>query len=692
MRQEPVANLPDPSRLKHYEIVSRLGSGGMGVVYRARDTRLGRTVALKMLHSELAHDDERSRRFEREARIVSALSHPGIATLYDFDRDGETVFLTMELIDGPTLRERLSTGPLGIEEAFDCAIQVAEALAAAHTAGVVHRDLKPENVMRARSGYYKVLDFGVARARDDEGAGTTHLETRSWSTSAGALMGTVSYMSPEQALGHVVDLRSDVFAFGVLLYEILTGNVPFRGANVVATADAILHAEPAPLTQLRKDVPAALERIVQRCLEKEPDRRYADAGAVVADLKAAREGREIAPYPAKPGSRRRRATVLGASAIVSAVALSLALWSFLEGDRSVAPPAPLPPAEDARTAAVAVERPRVLVAHFENPGGAEEIEWLRAGLAEMLTTDLARTEGLEVIATQRLRDLAETAGDDVEALDRSSVTELARWAGASVVITGAVFKVGSTFRIDAQAFDTETGTVRVGHTVEGREVLPLVQELTAGLRRGLAPVPRVPEPATLAMLPPTRDAEAFRLYARAKERHERLDLEGEIGDLRQAIERDPSFDVAKLDLTLAMLAEGDRNGATQLVDELQSRGSNLHEGDRLLADALHALYREGDLEAGSETLEELSRRFSLPPAAYFAWAQALKNPLDSARTLRVAIETDPDNLLAIAALAARLRQLGDAAAAAAILDDAARRHPDRADALRKLAEQIDGNP
>jgi eukaryotic-like serine/threonine-protein kinase len=688
VRQEPVANLPDPSRLKHYEIVSRIGAGGMGVVYRARDTRLGRTVALKMLHSELAHDDERSRRFEREARIVSALSHPGIATLYDFDRDGETVFLTMELIDGPTLRERLATGSLGIEEAFDCAIQVAEALAAAHTAGVVHRDLKPENVMRARSGYYKVLDFGVARARDDEGAGTTHLETRSWSTSAGALMGTVSYMSPEQALGHVVDLRSDVFAFGVLLYEILTGNVPFRGANVVATADAILHAQPAPLTQYRKDVPAALERIVEHCLQKEPERRYADAGAIVADLKAAREGREIAPYPARP--KRRRAIVLGASAIVSAVALSLALWAFLgRGDRSVAPPAPPPPAEDTRSAAVAVERPRVLVAHFENPGGAEEIEWLRAGLAEMLTTDLARTGGLEVIATQRLRDLAETAGDDVEALDRSSVTELAKWAGASVVITGAVFKVGSTYRIDAQAFDTETGTVRVGHTVEGREVLPLVQELTSGLRRGLAAAPAVYDPGTVAALPPTRDPEAFRLYARAKERHERLDLDGEIGDLRQAIERDPAFDVAKLDLTLALLAEGDRSGAAQLVDELQSRGSNLHEGDRLLADALHALYREGDLETGSETLDELSRRFSLPPAAYFAWAQALENPLDSARTLRVAIETDPDNLLAIAALAARLRQLGDSNAAAAILDDAARRHPDRAEALRKLAERID---
>ena len=149
-----MAALPDPSRLKHYEIVSRLGSGGMGVVYRARDTRLGRTVALKMLHSELTHDDERSRRFEREARIVSGLSHPGIATLYDFDREGDTVFLTMELIDGPTLRERMSAGRLSLEEAFDCAIQVGEALAAAHTANVVHRDLKPENVMRARSGYY----------------------------------------------------------------------------------------------------------------------------------------------------------------------------------------------------------------------------------------------------------------------------------------------------------------------------------------------------------------------------------------------------------------------------------------------------------------------------------------------------------------------------------------------------------
>ncbi len=681
-----MAKLAEPARLKHYEIVSRLGSGGMGVVYRARDTRLGRTVALKVLHPDLAQDQERSRRFEREARIVSALSHPGIATLYDFDRDGDSVFLTMELVEGPTLRERLAQGPVGVDEAYECAIQVADALAAAHAAGVVHRDLKPENVMRAGSGYYKVLDFGVARANEPDsatGKGTTHLDTRSWSTSAGELVGTVTYMSPEQAIGDHVDERSDVFSFGVVLYEMLTGDPPFRGANVVATADAILHGEPTALRERRPDVPEPLERIVHRCLAKARHERYRDARALADDLRAAREGRAVA----RPPRRRslRRLAVLGASAVAGALVLSLVVVALRDTGRPAGVAAEQP-------RAIQTDRPRVLVARFENPGGDAEIDWLRAGLVEMLTTDLARSGGLEVVATQKLRDLAASAGDALEALDRDTVTGLARWAGASVVITGAVYKVGTTYRIDAQAYDTKTELVQVGHTVQGPDVLPLVNELTAGLLRGLRSSAGAPEAQGAPVLPPTRDPAAFRAYARAKELHERLDFGGEVAALREAIALDPGFDVARLDLSLALLADGETADAVEVIDELASRGATLSERERLLAQALHAFYSEGNVAAGTATLEDLRRRFSVPAAAYFAWAEAegevADEPLDAARTLRAAIASDPDNLLAIAALAARLRGFGDVEAAKTILDDAARRHPDRADALRDLTERL----
>ena len=273
--------------LSHFKITAKLGEGGFGVVYQAEDTNLHRPVALKVLSaSGLARPDTRAR-FMREARTAAALNHPNICTIYEVDEVDGQPFIAMELIEGQGLDARLATGePLALAEVTRIALRIARAMSAAHAAGIVHRDLKPANVMMTTDGGVKVLDFGLAKPlatlNEDDVSGQTITAEM---TKSGTILGTVSYMSPEQAEGKVVDSRSDVFSFGVLLYQMTTGELPFRGESSTSTLAKILDVDPQPLSVLREGLPADLERIVRRCLEKKPDNRYNDTRDLVAELR-----------------------------------------------------------------------------------------------------------------------------------------------------------------------------------------------------------------------------------------------------------------------------------------------------------------------------------------------------------------------------------------------------------------------
>lgn len=291
------------TRLGPYEIVSALGSGGMGEVHRARDTRLDRTVALKTLPAELTADPERLARFESEARVVAALSHPNLLALHDFGREGGVTYAVTELVEGQTLRERLADGAMTAPRAAAFAAQVAHGLAAAHDRGVVHRDLKPENLMVTPEGRAKILDFGLARRDAAPGAGSQTLApTLAAVTQPGAVLGTVGYMSPEQVRGQAVDSRSDLFALGVVLYEMLAGRPPFRGDSPADKMTAILREEPAPLALLAPDTPPALERIVTRCLEKLPAARFRSAADLAFALEALAAGGSSGAHAAPAGA------------------------------------------------------------------------------------------------------------------------------------------------------------------------------------------------------------------------------------------------------------------------------------------------------------------------------------------------------------------------------------------------------
>ena len=276
-------------KFEHFEIEEQLGKGGMGVVYRARDTRLGRSVALKVLPPELTGEEDRKARFKQEAKAAAAVSHPAIAQIYDVGEGPEGFFIAMELVEGKTVKSLIQARELDLLGAIEIAIQVAGGLQKAHEAGIVHRDIKPENVIVTPDGHAKILDFGLAKLFEspkEAGApdGISHMETLA-KTQAGFVLGTLRYMSPEQARGQAVDSRSDLFSLGIVLYEMVTGQLPFSGSNPLDTLHAIAFEETRPITAVRPNLPPSLQRVVTRCLRKRAADRYADAKELAADLK-----------------------------------------------------------------------------------------------------------------------------------------------------------------------------------------------------------------------------------------------------------------------------------------------------------------------------------------------------------------------------------------------------------------------
>jgi Tol biopolymer transport system component/tRNA A-37 threonylcarbamoyl transferase component Bud32 len=317
--------------ISHYEIVEKIGEGGMGCVYKARDLHLDRTVAIKVLRDDKVADPRRQRRFVQEAKAASALNHPNIVTIYDIDEAGGVHFIAMEYVSGRTMGEMIGRNGLPVPEALQYAVQVADALAAAHRAGIVHRDLKPANVMVAEAGLVKVLDFGLAKLRERGDAprpapGTTETLTgNAPDTEEGAILGTAAYMSPEQVDGKTADARSDIFSFGAVLYEMITGRRAFQGSSTVSTMAAILNKEPAPLRELAAEAPRELERAIVRCLRKDPGRRFQLMDDLKLTLEELKEESDSGAAPmkarARVGDRKKRWVLAGALIVIAAAVL-----------------------------------------------------------------------------------------------------------------------------------------------------------------------------------------------------------------------------------------------------------------------------------------------------------------------------------------------------------------------------------
>jgi len=462
--------MPAPTeRIGPYTLVRELGAGGMGVVHLARDSRLGREVAIKILSDAHASDDERRSRLLREARAAAALNHPNIATIYDVGEADGRDYVAFERIEGQTLSQVLAERALGIDEILALALPLADALAYAHEQGVIHRDVKTGNVMLTARGAPKLLDFGLAKFAP----GGELEEHEGGLTLSGAIVGTPGALSPEQAQGRPVDAKSDVFSFGSLLYELIARRPAFHGATVVEVVASVLKDQPPPLAEVRPDVPPALARVVERALRKDPAERYASMRELIADLERVGATGGDAPSLRKPA--------LALAAVAAAVVLAWAGWRALS-DRPPAPP-PAPPRTDFAGA-------RFGVIGFESPGDAGgELARL---LVPLVTTDLAESGDLEVLSHARVREAQRQVLGADRPFDASFAREVARAAGAEVMLVGDVARGPDGLRILGELVDVGSGrslgAARADSTGPD-ELFTVASALTSEVRRelGLGP-------------------------------------------------------------------------------------------------------------------------------------------------------------------------------------------------------------
>jgi TolB-like protein/Tfp pilus assembly protein PilF/predicted Ser/Thr protein kinase len=511
-------SLPIGARLGSYEITSLLGSGGMGQVYRAKDLKLGRDVAIKVLREELASDPERLRRFEQEARSASALNHPNIITIHDIGKHDATPYIAMEYVEGKTLREMLGGGPLPTKKLLQLATQIAEGLAKAHSAGIVHRDLKPENLMVTSDGYVKILDFGLAKLLPeavDYGSEETTITKEL--TRAGVILGTIGYMSPEQASGRPIDPRSDQFSLGSILYEMATGKVAFKRDTAAATLAAIIEGEPEPVAKVNPNVSPHLRVIVERCLKKHPEERYESTRDLARELEGLRE----LPFEL-PAILSRRAVLAGVSALV-VLGLALLVGLNVGGLRD-------------RLTGGASPIDSLAVLPLVNAAGDPEQEYFVDGITEALITDLAKIGALKVISRNSAMRYKDTD---------KSIPEIAEELGVDAVIEGSVLREGERVRITAQLIEAQTDQYLWADNFdrELRDVMALYSEVARTIAREIE-INVAPEEERRLASARAVDPEAHEAYLKGLFHYHRLnpqDLDTALSYFELALEKDPDY-------------------------------------------------------------------------------------------------------------------------------------------------------
>lgn len=579
--------------ISHYRILERLGGGGMGVVYRAQDLKLDRTVALKFLPSDLTRDPEAKARFVHEARAASALEHSNICNIHEIDEtaDGQ-MFIAMAFYDGETVKKKIERGPLPLNEALDIAIQTAQGLLNAHQEGMVHRDVKPANVMVTSDGVAKLVDFGLAKL-----TGMTRL------TRTGTSVGTAGYMSPEQTRGENVDRRTDIWSLGVMLYEMVTGRLPFQGDYGNAVVYSILNTTPEPLTAVRTGVPMELERIVEKAMAKDPSERYQHVDEMLVDLRHLQKERESGarPAPGPPSASKKRnwkKILIPAAAGAGLLAALLVLLPIFSHEILVSEPKP------------------IAVVTFINQTGDRTLDYLAEAIPNLLITNLEQSRYLRVMTWERMHDLlAQMGKKEVTAIDKELGFELCRLEGVHAIVTGTFTKAGGTFVTDVKVLDVDTKELLRTASARGEGVGSILEsqidDLSREISRGIGLSQRKIESAPQQIAEVTTSSmDAYNYYLRGRDELDKMYYRRALEFLGRAVALDSNFAMAYLSLANCYSNLFDWDAQTRAIQKAMTLSKRAPEKERLSIEARYADFQRNP-EKTRQLREELVAKFPM---------------------------------------------------------------------------------
>jgi serine/threonine protein kinase/tetratricopeptide (TPR) repeat protein len=611
------------STISKYRVTRELGRGGMGIVYAAEDTRLGRQVALKVLSADVAADHERVQRFVREAQAASAINHPNIATIYEIDEVDGVTFIAMELVEGQTLRDRIASGIPSFDEILDLSRQIARALGTAHGLGIVHRDIKPENIVVRPDGLVKILDFGLAKlldsARDQDATQAMAL------TREGAIMGTARYMAPEQARGLPVDARADVFALGAVLYEMATGGPAFPGDTHVEVMYAVVNNPPAPMPA-DAGVPREYQEIVARALAKDPADRFNDCAAVAAEL-----DRMGAPSSSVVGTRLGTIGETTWQTATGVIGKPIQETTWIDPQHSIA------------------------VMPFKNMSGNPEADWMQSGLQVMLGSDLSQVPTLRVVPADRLTALMSDLklGPD-SAMDQMAVRSVGEFLNVDTIVSGSFVKLGPAARVDVSIRRPSTGEEvhEKAEAASEAELLQVIAHLAAQVRRTIQSEGARDVVVTMVGEKGSEKPDAVRAYVDGLAKlYEGNSIEA-VSLLNEAVEHDSDFALAYAYLGEALSNSGRMDEARDALRNAAQLGEGLSRADSLFITAREAM-SAGEIDRAIEAFELLVQLLPNNLSAVYELAQAyeMKGDWDGAiRNLERIIELDPKFVTALFAL------------------------------------------